>query len=96
MIATEYIVVSQLCKHYQVEQSFFSTMHENAWIEFILVEEVSCVHQDELPKIEKILRLHQSLDIHLDSMDIVLQLLEKVEDLQNEIIGLKQKLKRYE
>lgn len=96
MIATEYIVVSQLCKHYQVPQSFFSTMHEKAWIELILVEEVSCVHQDELPKIEKILRLHQSLDIHLDSMDIVLQLLEKVEDLQSEIISLKKTLKRYE
>lgn len=96
MIATEYIVVSQLCKHYQVPQSFFITMHENAWIELILLEEVSCVHQDELPKIEKILRLHQSLDIHLDSMDIVLQLLEKVEDLQSEIISLKKTLKRYE
>jgi hypothetical protein len=96
MITAEYVLVSQLCTHYQVEQSFFSLLHENGWIETIVLEETTCVHQDALPKIEKILRLHQNLELNIEGIDVVLNLLDKIETMQEELQVVKSKLKRYE
>lgn len=96
MITAEYVLVSQLCTHYQVEQSFFSNLQENGWVETMLLEDSICVHQDALPKIEKIIRLQQHLDLTTEGIDVVLNLLDKIESMQEELQAVKNKLKRYE
>jgi hypothetical protein len=96
MISSEYLLVSQLCNHYQVDPSFFMNLQDNGWVETMIVEDAIFVHQDALPKIEKIIRLQNHLELNSEGIDVVLNLLDKVETMYHEIQVLKNRLKRYE
>ncbi|MDX1760458.1 MAG: chaperone modulator CbpM, partial [Arenibacter algicola] len=49
----------------------------------------------QLPKAEKILRLHSDLDINLEGIAVITRLLKRMEKMQNEITQLKNKLDLY-
>ena len=45
---------------------------------------------------EKILRIHNDLEVNIESIDIVFNLLKKIEELQSELESAKNKLRLYE
>lgn len=92
----KFIPINQLCDCYTVETSFFKKLHEEGLIELITVEQSTCVHQDSLTTFEKIMRIHNDLHVNIEGIDVVMNLLEKVEDLNHELQQLKNRLKLYE
>tara|TARA_R110002126_G_scaffold74398_7_gene185567 strand:+ start:73 stop:369 length:297 start_codon:yes stop_codon:yes gene_type:complete len=96
MIIANLIPIDVLCVHYQVNDSFFKNLVSTGLLDLHIVEEVTYVHQDSLHEIEKIMRLHQELELNLEGVDVVLNLLQKINDLQNEIVVLKNRLALYE
>jgi hypothetical protein len=60
------------------------------------IDNVFYFHEDFLEKIEKLLRLHIDLSINIEGLDVILQLLEKVENLEEELKEAKNKLKSFE
>lgn len=91
-----FIPVNQLCTHYKVEMSFFTSLNEFGLIEITAIEQSLFVHKDRVGDIEKIMRMHQELDINLEGIDTILNLLEKIKNLQVELNAAKNKLKLYE
>lgn len=90
------IPLNQLSSHYQVEFSFFNELNEIGLIEINTIEQSQYVHVDSLKEIEKIIRIHHELDINIEGIDVVFNLLNKIEDLQNEINSVRNKLSLYE
>lgn len=91
-----FIPVIQLCKQYEVEISFFNELHRVGLIEITAVKKDQFIHEDSLIEIEKIIRIHRDLNINLEGVDVVLNLLEKVDHLQNELLKAQNRLQRYE
>lgn len=85
-----------LSTHYQVELSFFSNLGEMGLIEIKNVKQSQYIHQDQIYEIEKIIRIYQELDINLEGIDVVFNLLQKIDNLQNELITVKNRLRLYE
>lgn len=96
METQEFISINQLCSIYQVEISFFNELNEIGLIEFTIIEETPHLHQDLISDIEKMIRMHQDLAINIEGIDVVCNLLQKVTDLQNELIHTKNRLRLYE
>lgn len=90
------IPVDVLCVQYQVNDQFFSRLVATGLIEIHLVREIAYVQEESLFEIEKIMRLHRELDVNLEGIDIVLNLLQKIDNLQNEMLALKNRLSLYE
>lgn len=90
------ILINQLCAHYQVEMSFFSHLHEFGFIEILTIEDSYFIHEDKINDVEKIIRMQKDLNINLEGIDTVLNLLGKIDDLQTELITLKNRLRLYE
>ena len=90
------ILINQLCAHYQVEMSFFSHLHEFGFIEILTIEDSYFIHEDKINDVEKIIRMQKDLNINLEGIDTILNLLEKINDLQTELITLKNRLRLYE
>ena len=65
-------------------------------IQIEIVEQNSFIHQDQIGDLEKIVRLHNDLNVNLEGIDVVFNLLEKELDLRNELNSLKNKLRLYE
>jgi hypothetical protein len=96
MKAENFIPLHQLCMHYNVEMSFFSILNEYGLIEIKTIEQSHYIHQDKLNDIEKMIRMYYELDVNIEGIDIVFNLLQKIDDLQNELISVKNRLRFYE
>lgn len=96
MSIEKYIPLNELCAHYEVEIIFFTRLNEIGLIEIQTIEESLCIHQDKINDVEKMIRLHHELDLNFEGIDTVLNLLDKINDLQNELITTKNRLRLYE
>jgi hypothetical protein len=90
------IAIPILCTHYKVELSFFNNLSEMGLLEIKTIEETQYIHPDAIYEIEKMIRMHQELDVNTAGIDVVFNLLQKIEDLQNELISTKNRLRLYE
>ena len=90
------IPMPALCIHYKVELSFFNNLSEMGLLEIKTIEDMQYIHLDALYEMEKMIRIHQELDINTEGIDVVFNLLQKIDALQNELISAKNRLRLYE
>lgn len=90
------IPIALLCRHYQVETTFFHGLREYGLIEVQLVEQSECITTEQLPELEKMIRIYQDLNLNLEGIDVVWNLLQRMEELQNELRMVRSRLHLYE
>ena len=79
-----------------VDTSFIFELEEHGLIKTVTIEQSVFIDIIELPRLEKLARLHQELEINLPGIEAIIHLLDRVESMQDEITGLQNKLRRYE
>ena len=90
------IVLDEFCASHQIEISFIRSLEEYGLIETIIVNETLCLPGNELLKLEQIVRLNQELNINPEGIDVINNLLSRIDNMQNEINELRNKLNFYE
>ena len=95
MKTENFITIQQICRHYKIPESFISALNEYDLIEITSIQNVPSIDKLQIENIEKMMRLHYELDINFEGMDVVFNLLKKVESLNNNIIELYNKLDRF-
>ena len=94
---TENLVpITVLCTHYRVEMSFFSNLEEMGLLDLESIEEIQYVPSEKIGEVEKILRIQQDLNLNLEAIDVVFNLMDKVNGLQNELQAVTRRLRIYE
>jgi hypothetical protein len=88
--------IEQLCSHYDIEFSFVTALTDFGLLEITTVEQVPHLSKAQLKDLEKMIRLHYELDINMEGIDAVSHLLKKVNTLQEELNGLRNRLRLYE
>ena len=84
------------CEHYNVELSFIHSLRQYGFIQTVTVNSTEFVNADELQTLEKFIRMHYELDINVQGIEAISFLLERVQNMQDEIAYLRSKLKVYE
>ena len=92
MTPENYITIKTFCQHHGVEESFIYTLHEFELLQIETRQEGPMLPMDELPILEKMVRLNKELDINPEGIQAVYQLLQQVEGLQKEVATLRRKL----
>ena len=90
------IAVRDFCIYHQIEVTFVQSLEQQGLIETVVVEEIVYVQPNQLNRLEKLVRLHQDLSIHPDDLDVVTNLLDRVEQLQQQVLHLQNRLAFYE
>ena len=90
------ISTDDFCTHYKVEYSFISSLQQNGLIEIIIIDEHSFIDHDHLKNVERLVRLHYDLDINLEGIEAITYLLNRVKNMQDEIVALRNRLGMYE
>ena len=90
------IPIVEISTHYNVQVSFINNLVSIGLIQINTVEEVHYIQEDQLRVIEKMIRMHHDLEVNIEGIDIVFNLLEKIEALENELKNSKNRLKMYE
>lgn len=92
MKTENFIPINQLSLHYKVELSFINDLSEMGLIEINIIEQSQFIHIDKIKTLEKIIRIHHELDINIEGIDVVFNLLQKIDTLQNELNSSKNRL----
>ncbi|MFT5753210.1 MAG: chaperone modulatory protein CbpM [Flavobacterium sp.] len=96
METQELIIVEVFCQEYQIEINFIHDLEEFGLIETVVQQEQRYLDKNQLVTIEKIIRLHNDLNINKEGIDIILNLQEKEKQLLEEIKALQNRLGLYE
>ena len=92
---TEMIALNDFCLSHQIEVSLIQSLEEHGLVQTVIVDQSICVHASELPKLERIVRLSQELNINPEGLDVIDHLLRRIEAMQGEISELKNRLDFY-
>lgn len=91
-----YILVSSLCRHYAVEQSLLYSLRDHELLEITTIESDDYLHHEHLAHFERLMRINKDLHLDPESMDVVVGLLEKIENLQHKLAEVQSRLGIYE
>ncbi len=90
------IHISDFYKSHEIEQSFMIQLQEYDLIELRVVDSDTFIALEEMPKVEKMIRLHQDLSINIEGIEAIYHLLERNKKKQQKIRVLHQKLRIHE
>jgi hypothetical protein len=90
------ISLHQFCAFHEIENTLVIALNEHDLIEIYIVDGESYIHSDSIQILEKIIRLHHDLSINFEGIDVIVQMIEKINSLQEELIELKKKLETAE
>jgi hypothetical protein len=94
---TEHLIsIQEYCRYHHLEVTFVQTLEQRGLIQIITVDQSLYVQPEQIAQLEKFTRLHQELAIHADDLDVVSDLLERLEDMQKQIVYLQNRLAFYE
>jgi hypothetical protein len=92
---TEMIALNEFCNSHQIEISFIRSLEEYGLVETVVAGQSLCVYASELPRLERIVRLHRELNINPEGIDVIDQLLKRIDDMRQEITELRNRLDFY-
>lgn len=75
------ILISEIEKHYELESSFFNNIVAYDLLEIHIVSNQKYLHRKQLKNFEKILHLHDDLAINFEGIDVILNLMKRIEQL---------------
>ena len=83
------IRAKDFCIHHNIEFSFISNLESSGLVRLTSVKRTSYIPVDEIPKLEKFVRLYYELDINIEGIETIDYLLERIEEMQKEILHLR-------
>lgn len=96
MNTAEMITIQEFCKHHQVDVSFIHSLEQSGLIEVTEMDKNSCVPVSDLPQLEKMVRLYYDMDINLEGIETITYLLNRMNEMQQQIVNLNNRLRIYE
>ncbi len=96
MQTDEMILVNEFCIHHNIELTFINALKDSGLVELTLLEEKLCITQSQLPNLEKLVRLYYEMDINLEGIETITYLLTRMNNMQREIMQLRNRLGVYE
>ena len=96
MQSEDMILASEFCIHHNIELSLIYSLYESGLVEITEIEEETFVPASQLIQLEKLVRLHNEMDINLEGIETITHLLHQIDTMHQQIQLLTNKLKMHE
>ena len=96
MRTEEMISANEFCTYHNIELSFITSLKDSGLINISTVEEKIFVSESELAKVEKLVRLYYEMDINLEGIETITYLLQRLNEMQEQVVQLNNRLRMYE
>lgn len=80
----EKISREELIKLYNIEMSFLESLEDSGLLHIQIENEVKYVSYSDLPALERFTNWHYDLDVNMPGIEIISNLLQKIETMQQE------------
>jgi len=92
-MAATAISVREFCTVHGVTHEYIYELRDFGLIQ---LQQEEFLQDSIVPKVEKIIRLRQDLNINLEGIEVIFNLLDRVTEMDNEVVRLRNRLKLYE
>ncbi len=89
------ISAENFCARYDVPVSFIEAISDFDFIDTVFENEHLHIRNDQINLIEKLMRFHFDLNVNMEGIDVIMNLLEKINSMESEIRDLKKQLNIY-
>ena len=86
------IIMDTYCQRTSIQQDFIHNLNGLGLITVVRQEEVSCIQDVDIPKIEQLHRIHMDLNVNMEGLDVIYQMLDRMQHMQDEIRQLRREL----
>ena len=93
MRTEDLITVKDFCVYHNVAHTFVEYLADAGLVK---VTKTNCIPLDEIQKVERLVRLHNQLEINEPGVATINNLLQKLDDMEQEMSVLRSKLRLYE
>lgn len=95
-MATEYITIREYCVYHHTDESFIKALEQSGLIAIESAEPEPMISYDQLETLERFTRWYNELDLNVEGIEVVGNLLQKIDAMQQHIHQLEGRLKGYE
>ena len=92
IMKTNLIATKEICTYHDVEYTFIDSLGEAGLVKLKMVKKDTYVPETELQKLEKMIRMHHELEINLAGIEAIIHLLDRVEQMQEELRVLRNRV----
>ena len=96
MNTKDIISIRRLCSMYNISDNFINELISFDLIELLEYENEKYISKSHIKDLEHIVHLRYELNINPEGIDVIRNLLNKIEEMQHEINELRNKLSFYE
>jgi chaperone modulatory protein CbpM len=89
---TNLIATTDICTYHEVEYTFITSLQEAGLVELRVVDKATYIPESDLQKLERMIRLHHELEINIAGIEAITHLLERVEQMQEEMRVLRNRV----
>ena len=93
---TDLVIVSEYCQKCHIDPSFIILLEEGGLIDINITDGERYLFSSQLRDLEQYTRMYYDLSINIEGIDAIRHLLGRMEQLQNEIAGLRSRLRLYQ
>jgi hypothetical protein len=90
------ISAKDFCVNHNIEISFIQSLQETGLIEITTIEDTGYIYANRLAELERMVRLHYELDINIEGIETIGHLLQRINDMNDQITSLRNRLVFYE
>src|ERR1700761_794879 len=83
-MAQHLVAINDFCVYHQVEYTFINDLMDAGLVEVTIVDKNPHIPEGEIQKLERMIRLHNELQINVPGIEAISHLLERVEQLQQD------------
>lgn len=84
-----------ICTHHKIDTAFIYSLESAGLIEINRVEDQEYIHPAQLAELEKFICFHYELDINLEGIEAIASLLQRVQQMQDELNYLRSQIRAY-
>lgn len=92
----KYILLRSFSRHSQIEDDFIRTLSDYGLIKVEKQDSEEVIEENQIAVIERFFRLHSDLGINYEGLDVIAEMLKRLEQMENEIKFLQKRLRLYE
>lgn len=96
MNTEDMIPAKEFCINYNIEMEFITSLHNSGLVEITVVDEQCFVPVSQVHQLEKMVRLYYEMEINVEGIETITHLLQRMNDMQQQIMQLSNKLALYE
>ncbi len=86
---TGLIIIQEYCNYSQVEPSFINLLEDEGLIELEIVDGEQYIRESQLQDLERFANWYYDLSINIEGIDVIQNLLHKVQNLEQELYSLR-------